>query len=100
LQLEFNALNVIDPATGLSEVICICYKSAIQVALHFENEWLARYPCPIHCIHDNGAEFMGAEFQHIPPCTGSRSGLRWWHKDVDLLDDIKTCDTFEQHIVE
>ena len=29
----------------------------------FENVWLSRYPRPNRCIHDNGGEFIGWEFQ-------------------------------------
>ena len=31
----------------------------------FENNWLAQYPCPSCCIHDNGGEFTGAAFSHM-----------------------------------
>ena len=31
----------------------------------FENNWLARYPRPSRCIHDNGGEFTGAAFLHM-----------------------------------
>ena len=31
----------------------------------FENLWLARYPRPIRCIHDNGGEFIGEPFQNL-----------------------------------
>ena len=31
----------------------------------FENNWLAWYPCPSCCIHDNGGEFTGAAFAHV-----------------------------------
>ena len=33
--------------------------------MRFENEWLARYPRPLRCIHDNGGEFTGYEFQRV-----------------------------------
>jgi hypothetical protein len=28
-----------------------------------ENNWLARYPRPQQCVHDNGPEFVGFEFK-------------------------------------
>ena len=36
----------------------------------FENNWLARYPCPSCCIHDNGGEFTGAAFSHMLHANG------------------------------
>ena len=31
----------------------------------FENNWLARYPQPSHCTHDNGGEFTVTAFLHM-----------------------------------
>ena len=31
----------------------------------FGQSWLARYPCPKRCIHDNGGEFNGHQFQEL-----------------------------------
>jgi hypothetical protein len=64
-ELIFNALTCIDPVTNLSELIRINNRSAAHVAVRFENEWLSRYPRPLCCIHDQGPEFMGADFQRI-----------------------------------
>ena len=36
----------------------------------FENNWLARYPQPSHCIHDNGGEFTGAASLHMLRANG------------------------------
>jgi hypothetical protein len=36
----------------------------------FENTWLARYPKPERCVHDNGGEFIGADFQRILEING------------------------------
>ena len=33
--------------------------------MKFENDWLARYPRPERCIHDNGGEFTGIPFIHM-----------------------------------
>ena len=33
--------------------------------MKFENDWLARYPLPERCIHDNGGEFTGVPFIHM-----------------------------------
>jgi hypothetical protein len=33
--------------------------------MQFKNIWLSHYPRPQHCIHDQGTEFIGAEFQYM-----------------------------------
>ena len=63
-ELEFNALTCIDPVTNLTELAPIQNKTAAHVASVFEHLWLSRYPKPIKCIHDQGGEFIGADFQY------------------------------------
>lgn len=63
VEVEFNALTCIDPVTNLVEIIRLENKTAKHVSEQFENCWLARYPRPNKCIHDNGGEFIGNEFQ-------------------------------------
>jgi hypothetical protein len=65
VEVEFNALTCIDPVTNLVELIVIHNKTAKHVAQQFENCWLSRYPRPNRCIHDNGGEFIGQEFQNL-----------------------------------
>jgi transposase InsO family protein len=62
---EFYALTCIDLATNFPEAIRIRSKHASHVGMHFENIWLARYPRPLKCIHDQGTEFIGADFQAV-----------------------------------
>jgi transposase InsO family protein len=62
-ELKFSALTIIDMVTNLVEVVRIDNKSAAHVAMHFENTWLSRYPRPMNVIHDQGGEFIGADFQ-------------------------------------
>lgn len=63
--IEFDALTCIDPVTNLVELIRVNNKTAYHVAEQFENVWLSRYPRPNRCIHDNGGEFVGWEFQEL-----------------------------------
>jgi len=63
--VTFMALTMIDPVTGLAELVRINNKTSEHIAMLFENEWLARYPRPECCIHDNGGEFTGWAFQRI-----------------------------------
>ena len=62
-EITFNALTCIDPVTNLVEIIRINGKTASHIAQQFENVWLSRYPRPNRCVHDNGGEFIGHEFQ-------------------------------------
>ncbi|MHA7811731.1 MAG: integrase zinc binding domain-containing protein, partial [Marinobacter adhaerens] len=61
--VEFNALTCIDPVTNLLEIVLIDNKTSEHVAQKFQNVWLARYPRPNRCIHDNGGEFTGIAFR-------------------------------------
>jgi hypothetical protein len=61
--VDFNALTCIDPVTNLVELIRINNKTAAHIGAKFEQGWLSRYPRPIRCIHDNGGEFTGEQFQ-------------------------------------
>ena len=62
---EFNALTSIDPVTNLTEIVQIDDKTSEHVARKFSQSWMARYPWPKRCIHDNGGEFTGWEFQQL-----------------------------------
>jgi transposase InsO family protein len=64
-EVEFNALTCIDPVTNLVELARIDRKTAQHIAQKFENSWLSRYPMPMKCVHDNGGEFIGWEFQEL-----------------------------------
>ena len=61
----FQALTCIDTVTNLAEVICINNKSSKHISMLFENNWLARYPQPSCCVHNNGEEFTGTAFSRM-----------------------------------
>jgi hypothetical protein len=63
-------VTCIDPVSNLVEISRIQNKSAAHVGMIFENTWLARYPRPERCVHDNGGEFIGADFQRILEING------------------------------
>jgi hypothetical protein len=65
MEVEFNALTCIDPVTNLVELARIDRKTSQHIAQKFENCWLSRYPMPLKCVHDNGGEFIGWEFQQL-----------------------------------
>ena len=62
---EFNALTAIDTVTNLVELGRIDNKTSAHVARVMAQLWLARYPWPEQCVHDNGDEFVGPEFQTL-----------------------------------
>jgi len=63
--MSFQALTIIDTVTNLVELVRLDNKTSSNVALQFENTWLARYPRPMRCIHDQGKEFTGYSFQSM-----------------------------------
>lgn len=65
IDLYFNALTVIDPVTNLLEIYRLSEKTALYVGMQLQNGWIARYPRPLRCIHDQGPEFMGQDFIDI-----------------------------------
>jgi hypothetical protein len=58
-----NALTCIDTCTNLVELVRLDNKTALHMRDKFSQTWLARYPLPTRCVHDNGGEFAGYEFQ-------------------------------------
>ena len=65
--VTFHAVTAIDPVTNLVEIQRITGPTITsqEVADIFENMWLSRYPRPLRCVHDNGPEFVGHEFQFL-----------------------------------
>jgi transposase InsO family protein len=68
-----HAITIIDVTTTLAETIRIENKTASHCAMQFENHWLSRYPRPLRCIHDQGTEFIGLNFQHMLAMNGIES---------------------------
>ena len=62
---EIGALTCIDTTTNLVELVRINIKSSAEVSKRFAQNWLSRYPWPERCVHDNGGEFIGWEFQKV-----------------------------------
>ena len=62
---EFNALTVIDNVSNLVELVRIDKKTSAHIARTFAQIWLTRYPWPARCVHDNGGEVFGPEFQFL-----------------------------------
>ncbi len=87
--LEFNVLTAIDTVTNLVELVRIDNKTSAHVAWQFVQLWLARYPWPERCVHDNGGEFVGPEFQTLmQQCkikdvtTMAKNPDEWMHQTV------------------
>jgi hypothetical protein len=62
-KVEFNALNSMDTASNLVELIRIDNKTPQHIQDKFIQSWLFHYPRPIHCIHDKGSKFIGGTSQ-------------------------------------
>ena len=70
---KFRTLTCIDPVSNVAEAIRIRNKTSEHVAKQFRNSWLSRYPNPFNCIHDNGREFIGWNFQEMLTQAGIQS---------------------------
>jgi hypothetical protein len=57
------------------EIVALKNKESITVAHSLDQVWLCRYPRPVDCLHDNGTEFVSAEFQELLHSYGIRSKL-------------------------
>ena len=55
----FDALTMIDPATGWFEIKEVTERTANMVAKMFDDCWLSRYPRPTYVGFDNGGENKG-----------------------------------------
>jgi len=62
---EFNALTAIDTVTNLVEIVRIDKKTSEHITARFAQSWMTRYPWPKRCVHNNGGEFVGWEFQQF-----------------------------------
>ena len=62
---KIHALTAIDKATGWPEFTAILNKTSYHISILFDGIWLCRYPCPARVVYDNGAEFVGQEFQEL-----------------------------------
>jgi hypothetical protein len=57
--------------SNLVELICVDHKTAKHIHDKFTQSWLCRYPRPVRCLHDNGGEFIGQNFQLFWKCSAS-----------------------------
>jgi transposase InsO family protein len=64
-KVKSNALTCIDPVSNLVEIVCIHNKTAAHAITISENSWIARYPQPLRCTHDNSGKFIGNDFQRV-----------------------------------
>jgi len=60
--LSHKVLRIIDTVANYCEVSRI---TSIYISQMFENTRLSRYPRPIHCIFDQGGDFMEAKIQAV-----------------------------------
>ena len=63
--VQLRCLTMIDVRTRWFEMVRVKRKDAELVALNFDRVWLSRYPRPARCLHDNGTEFLGSDFQEL-----------------------------------
>ena len=56
---------MVDEASTWPEIMPITNKEARNITKIVDLEWLCRYPRAEYCIHDNGKEFVGEEFEKL-----------------------------------
>ena len=67
------ALTMIDEVTMWPEIAQIQTKESAEVSRLVDRDWFCRYPRPLYCIHDNGKEFFGREFEEMLSSYGVKS---------------------------
>jgi hypothetical protein len=55
---------MIGMVTNLVDAARVVNKTAAHIAMHFENNWLERYPRPHTVIRDQRGEFIWYEFEY------------------------------------
>ena len=60
---KFRALAAIVQDTNFVDAVLVRSTQSMHVAMKFENMWMAKYPKPLSCVHDQGPEFTGVAFQ-------------------------------------
>ena len=63
--LSIFCLAMIDEASAWPEIMPITNKESRNIAEIVVTEWFCRYPRAEYCIHDNGKEFVGEEFEEL-----------------------------------
>ena len=64
-QVKLQALTIIDISTNFMEIVAVKDKESATIAQALDQVWFSQYPRPLQCIHDNGSEFVGFEFQEM-----------------------------------
>ena len=96
IDLEFRALTCIDPVSNIVKAIQIQNKTSEHIAEQFSNCWLLRYPRPSKCIHDNGGEFLGWNFQELL----TRAGIKSRPTTVKNLQSNAVCERMHKTIAD
>jgi hypothetical protein len=65
LILEVHCLTMVDSCTNWSEATPLLNHSAKHAAKKFDKAWLCSKSLPLQVVHNNGTEFIGAEFQEM-----------------------------------
>jgi hypothetical protein len=60
--LEIHCLTMVNSCTNWSEATPLLNHSADHAAKKFNKAWLCSKRHPLQVVHDNGTEFIGAEF--------------------------------------
>ena len=64
-EYAFRAVTCIDAVINLPEIIPVDNAKSRTVTNALKDGYLSRYPVPARCVHDNGNEFLGTEFNRM-----------------------------------
>jgi hypothetical protein len=73
--MTLQALTIIDLSMHFMEIVALKNKESITIACSLDQVWLCCYPRLVDCLHDNGTEFISAEFQELLQSYGIQSKL-------------------------
>ena len=80
--------------TNLLDIISINSKKSRHISDHFDNCWLARYPRPNRCVHDNGGDSLQSECVQLLGQYGITPVLT----TVSIIRQTQLCQTAHQTI--
>ena len=80
---KLQALTIIDVATRRIEILPIENKESAPIAALVDEQWMGRYQRPEKCIHDQGTEFTGSEFQTLLESKFNNRTIPWFNRRYD-----------------
>lgn len=65
IMVDIFCLTMIDETARWPKIVPIKNKQSKNIVELTDSEWFCRYLRPLYCLHDNGKEFIGKEFDEL-----------------------------------